>query len=244
MAIGIVDYGIGGIALYKLLREQSNTDIVYLSDTGYTAYGKVAEEELTQRIIDVIQYFRNRGITQIAFACNAASTVIPKYDSDIVGTIQHSIEMVSELNTYRLGIVGGNRTIESNIFQNAFESNGIKTFARKAQILSVRIEAGEIHTPEMENDIEEIFTPLKNLPYILLACTHYPLLSDRISKYTGSSILLDPMQRMAEWIFEKWPIQDGNSYTEWLCTGDIEKMKNASKIAHGLDIEIIEKVTI
>lgn len=48
--IGICDWGIGGLGVYKELRKRgSNADIVYFSDSGYTPYGKVPKDELHER---------------------------------------------------------------------------------------------------------------------------------------------------------------------------------------------------
>src|SRR5688572_32066629 len=97
MKIGICDYGIGGIGLYKLIREKTTADIIYFSDSGYTPYGKVAKEELENRIETVFEFLRSKGAEKIAVACNAASTVIPQ-DPNVSGIIEHAIQMVTDLH--------------------------------------------------------------------------------------------------------------------------------------------------
>lgn len=243
MAIGICDWGIGGIGLYKLIRERSNVDVIYFSDAGFTPYGKVPTEELRERLQVVFEFFRNRGVTQIAVACNAASTVIPQ-DKNTTGIIEHAIEMVSKLNPETIAVVGGKRTIESDLYKNALEKKGIKTTQRIAQVLSARIEAGDIASKELDNDIQEIFEPIKNSDYVLLACTHYPVIAERINTFTPASQLLDPSTEMAEWIFSNWKNLSGQSNVTWTTTGDVVQMKSAASKSFGIDINEIENIQL
>jgi glutamate racemase len=242
MKLGICDYGIGGMGLYKLIRKKSDVDIVYISDSGYTPYGKVSEAELTERIKNVIAYFHSLGVDYIAVACNAASTVIPHHEK-ITGVIQHGINLVLKTNPKEIAITGGARTLDSNIYKNIFEENGIKTVQRVAQQLSIRIEAGDIGSKELDQEIIEIIEPIKHSEHILLACTHYPAIAKTINKYT-SATLLDPSEEMATWILENWAPLNGNSKDTWLTTGDPEKMKYAAGKSFQIHIEKPEKLVL
>jgi len=243
MKIGICDYGIGGIGLYKLIRAKTTADIVYFSDSGYTPYGKVSKTELEKRLEKIIKYFNEIGIINIAVACNSASTVIPQ-SNNITGIIEHGINMVLKINPSEIAIVGGARTLESQSYKKAFESRGIKTTQQPAQKLSIRVEAGDIDSAELDEDIRDVFMPIKNYEYILLACTHYPVIAERIKLFTKKAKLLDPVNEMANWIFANWPNLAGNSTVKWLTTGNIEQMKIASKVAFQGDIEEIGNISL
>ncbi len=245
MKIGICDYGIGGIGLYKAIREKHSVDIVYISDTGYTPYGKVPESELRERVIRVIQYFHNMGIEYIAVACNAASTVIPRNDTTITGVIEHGVRLVSSKKPEGIvGIVGGIRTIESGVYTRLLGEKGIETHGVPAQPLSIKIEAGDIDSPELRADIATIFEPLTNTQYILLACTHYPVIATEIQKAVPNACLLDPVPEMCNWIEHTWPALDGNGTTQWLTTGDTLQMRISAERAFDLKIDTIEKIDI
>lgn len=242
MKIGICDYGIGGVGLYRLMRERSTVDIVYFSDAGYTPYGKVPEEELRNRMNRVIEYLRSLDVTHIAVACNAASTVIEHRDN-LSGIISHGINTVMQVAPKSIAVVGGARTIESGSYQHIFEKNGIETTQRVAQQLSIRIEAGDVDSPELDDDIREIFAPIADEEYILLACTHYPAIAHRIRRHTYAT-LLDPAAEMAEWIFENWIGMNASSSDTWITTGDAEAMRYAAKRAFDVNIDHIEKITL
>lgn len=242
MKIGICDYGIGGIGLYKLVRPRTTADIVYFSDSGFTPYGKVPEEELRARLGKVIAWFNSMGVDQIAVACNAASTVI-KQTQNITGIIPHGINVVMQNNPKSVAIVGGERTIESESYKKIFEMNGIDTVQRVAQTLSIRIEAGDVDSKELDEDLAEIFGPISDAEYTLLACTHYPAIAGRIQRFTYST-LLDPSAEMAEWIFENWEGMNGESKDQWFTTGDTEQMKLAALRAFGVELNETERIEL
>lgn len=242
MKIGICDYGIGGIGLYKLLRPRTTADIVYFSDSGFTPYGKVPEEELRARLDQVIAWFNSMEVDNIAVACNAASTVI-RQSQNITGIIAHGINTVMQIHPESIAIVGGARTIESETYKNVFEKNGIVTTQRIAQPLSIRIEAGDLDSPELDQEIADIFGPISNSEHILLACTHYPAIAHRIKRFTYAN-LIDPSAEMAEWIFENWEGMNGNSQDTWYTTGNTEQMKFAAEKAFGVQPDHITRITL
>ena len=240
MKIGICDYGIGGIGLYKLIRPRTTADIVYFSDSGFTPYGKVPEPELKLRLEKVIDWFHSQGVDQIAVACNAASTVI-RPSQDITGIIPHGINTVMRNDVQSVGIIGGARIIDSGLYKDVFEKNGIHTEQQVAQSLSLRIEAGDTESEELDEDIASILEPLQHVDYILLACTHYPAIAQRLKKFTYAQ-LLDPCEEMAEWIFENWEGMNGESKDQWYTTGNPEQMKIAAQKAFGVELNEIERI--
>lgn len=243
MTIGICDWGIGGAGLYQLIRNKSDVDVIYLSDTGYTPYGKVPQEELKERFHTVKNYFNALGIQKIAVACNAASTIIPE-DSNITGVIRHGFRLVEKINPVEVGVVGGQRTIESNAYKDFFEAKGIRVIQKNAQPLSGMIEEGDLDSKAMDDEVKTIFGPFKHLECILLACTHYPLISEKISSLTNGALLLDPAEEMAEWIFDNWKELKGNATVKWQTTGDAEKMKFALQRLYHLSVPNIEKIIL
>jgi len=243
MKIGICDYGIGGIGLYQYIRKQSDVDIIYFSDSGYTPYGKVSAPELKERIQKVIAFFHAHGVEYIAVACNAASTVIPE-NKNITGIIEHGIQQVLQIRPEKIAIAGGSRTIDSQLYKKAFEAKGIQTWQQVAQQLSGRIEAGDVDSAALENDIEMIFSNIRSAPYILLACTHYPAISKKIQDAVPQSVLLDPAEEMYKWIFKNWSPLKGNNSSLWYTTGNTEKMKLAAKNAFGVETQNIQQVIL
>lgn len=243
MAIGICDWGIGGAGICGMLRSESDTDIVYLSDTGYTPYGRVPEDELRARLQRVFDYFGSLGINQVIVACNAASTVIPQHPG-ISGVIEHGIRLVQKLQPAEVAVVGGIRTIESGIYKKRLEAADIRVQQRVGQPLSARIEAGDLDSDGLHADIADIFAPIKHIKHILLACTHYPLISDHILHYTGPLQLLDPAREMCDHILQNRDLGPGRRQLRWQTTGNTEQMQYSLQKAYRITDVSIEKTEV
>ncbi|MES2555008.1 MAG: aspartate/glutamate racemase family protein [Bacteroidota bacterium] len=239
MTIGICDYGIGGVSLYKQLRAFSNVDVVYFSDTGVPPYGKLPDSELRPRVAEVVQFLFDQGCELVAIACNAASTASPEQPK-VINMIEFGVKAVETISPKSLGIVGGYRTIESEIYKQPLSAKIPLIRQEVGQDLSVRIEAGDLVSEEMTADLQRIFEPLKNCEAILLACTHYPVLADQITKVIPNVKLIDPMNLMVETISGKHPHLRGGGSTRWITSGSVEKMRVAAKKAFDVELETIE----
>lgn len=239
MTIGICDYGIGGISLYRHLREKCDCDIVYFSDTGVVPYGQMPAEELRERVAKVVTFLFDEGAEYVAVACNAASTELPD-DPRVAGMIRYGIETVRKENIQVVGIVGGYRTVESGVYRIPLEKCGIRVLQQPAQALSIHIEAGDIASDQLQAEVQSIFEPLRTCGSVLLACTHYPVISDRIQAAFPGMRLLDPMEHMITDLLKQWKPFAGSRTDRWITSGNAEKMSRAGKNAFGVELTNIE----
>jgi glutamate racemase len=243
MTIGICDYGIGGISLYKRLRELSDVDTIYYSDAGYVPYGKVPEAELRIQVQKVIGFLFAGGADYVAVACNAASTVLPD-DPNTGGMIAHGLRAVRDTGATSVGIVGGYRTVLSEVYKKPLEAEGRLVKQQVAQALSIRIEAGDLASEELMTDIETIFAPLAGCENILLACTHYPVISDTILRVVPGMKLLDPMEHMVRHIQGVCGDLTGTKQERWVTSGDPEIMRQAAAKAFDVRLTTIEQLVV
>ncbi len=238
--LGIIDWGIGGVSVFRLIREQiGDVPVTYLSDTGVTPYGRMSRPELVARLNDVIGFLRSKGVTHVVIGCNAASTAIPflaDHGIPVKGVIEPAVELVARLKPRKLGLIGGRRTVVSGVYRRAFTERGIGVKQRIAQPLSALIESGDISSAELRSAAAHILKPLKNCSHILLACTHYPaitpVLAGMVSKDT---VLVDPAAELLHTV-RGWKIGTGGR-TEFLTTGDAAAMVRAAKNAFGVSID-------
>src|SRR5687768_10607218 len=80
--LGVLDWGIGGISLVKLLGERGRSfPLLYFSDTGALPYGRMPRVELISRLNSVVEFLKSKGATHVVIGCNAASTAIDFLDS-------------------------------------------------------------------------------------------------------------------------------------------------------------------
>lgn len=244
--LGIIDWGIGGVSIYKVIKEQlPHVPVLYFSDTGVTPYGKMARRELAVRLDAVIEFLNSKGATHIMIGCNAASTAIDDladHGIPIKGVIEPAVAFTSRLKPTRLGLIGGRRTVVSGVYRRAFSKNNISLEQRVAQPLSGSIESGDISSDKLKAEAKRILSPLKNCSHILLACTHYPAISDVLSEFVSPKTkLVDPAVEMVK-IVSQWKFTEG--VDQFFTSGDGAAMKRSARNAFGVSISSVKKITI
>ncbi|MBK8466170.1 MAG: aspartate/glutamate racemase family protein [Chloracidobacterium sp.] len=245
--LGIIDWGIGGISIVKLIKKQlGDVPVIYFSDTGVTPYGKMSRTELVSRLNVVITFLKSQGVSHLIIGCNAASTVIANLDNhgiEIEGVIEHAIAETVKLKPKRLGLIGGRRTVCSAIYRKAFAHHKITVNQRIAQPLSGLIESGDVSSGILRAECNRILKPLGNCSHILLACTHYPAIIPVMKDFVGGDVVfIDPVPALAN-VVRKWNVQLRGD-DKYLTTGDPKTMKNAAAAAFGWHIENTEKIKL
>jgi glutamate racemase len=250
--IGILDWGIGGLGFFKALRaSQPRVPVVYWSDTGAVPYGKLPADQLGARVRWVAGQLASRGVDRLVIACNAASTVLPRLgvagvagtlSTDagpvlVTGVIAHATRLVRHSRARTIGVIGGARTIRSGVYRRALAGGGRVIQQRIAQPLSARIEAGDLTSDALERDLRAILAPLRDVDALLLACTHYPAISARITAHVPRARLLDPVDELRAWVRAHWPA-DGHrrAPVTFLTTGDPAAMARAAAAAFGVKL--------
>jgi glutamate racemase len=245
--LGILDWGIGGISVYKLVKERlDDVGVVYFSDTGATPYGKMSRAELVARLNAVIDFLKSKGVTHLVIGCNAASTAIPdlaRDDVKIEGVIESAVEMTARLKPKKLAVIGGRRTILSGIYRRKFAARGIETAQRIAQPLSALIESGDVSSDRLRHESKKILAPVKNSSHVLLACTHYPAITDVLKDFVAAgTVFLNPAGALVEKI-AGWNLPAGGGDV-FYTTGGSEEMRLAALRAFGVGIETAEKIRL
>ena len=236
-----MDWGIGGLSVYKALRARGSTaDVVYFSDSGTTPYGKLAREKLRQRFVEIAAFFREHGVMEVLVACHSASSALePGAGSgteSFIGVrfrsiIPAAVRAVARSTVHRVGVIGGMLTIQSGVYEKALAGLGKELRFCHAQPLSAFVEAGELDSPGVETEIREILGKLAPIDSLLLACTHYPALAPVFLRVAPELELLDPGADLAESVSEP-----GSSGFEFFTTGDREGSAQSARSAFGVEI--------
>ena len=243
--LGIIDWGIGGVSIYKLIKQQlGDIPVTYFSDTGATPYGKMSRTELAARLDIAIEYLKLRGVTHVVIGCNAASTAIPNlkdHGISVEGVIESAVDMTVKLKPTQLGLIGGRRTVVSGVYRRAFTSHNIAVAQRIAQPLSGLIESGDTSSEHLRNEASRILAPIRNSSHILLACTHYPAITGLLKELVSpKTLFIDPaaavLKKIARW---KLPFSGTDIF---LTSGDATAMKHAAKAAFGIGITNVTKI--
>ena len=245
--LGIVDWGIGGIGIYKLIKSRlGDIPIIYFSDTGVTPYGKMTRHELVSRLNAVVAFLASRGVTHLVIGCNAASTVIPHLSASemkIEGVIESAVAMTCKLKPKSLGLIGGRRTVLSGVYRTAFSERGIVVKQRIAQPLSGLIESGDVSSQKLRAECRRILAPLKNCSHILLACTHYPAILSVLTDFVSvTTEFVDPSQELVRNLKSWDPQAAGNSV--FFTSGDPKQMKESAWLAFNCQLDRIVRIEI
>lgn len=197
--IGMFDSGCGGLTVLKQYTKlMPNEDFIYYGDTAHLPYGDKSPQKIIEYCEEIVKFLINKNVKMIVIACGTASATAyeylkEKYDIEIKNIIMPTAEAIKDEN---IGVIATQATIKSNAWAKA-----INTFSPNTKITSVAcplfvpiIENGLISNDGTPYFIREYINKLQindnSISSIILGCTHYPLLKEKIQKEVGESVKL------------------------------------------------------
>lgn len=240
--LGILDWGIGGLGVLRALRRRTRrVPVLYLSDSGFTPYGLLSRSALAARVSTLTQQLVAWGATQVVIACNAASTVLDELESNseravpLTGVIAPTLARVPRNLRGTLGVLGGARTIRSGLYLRGLAGPGRRVVQRIAQPLSAHVEAGSTDGRRCAQDLDRILRPLRSADALVLACTHYPAISQRILERAPHALLIDPAEAVVEQLLSAVGLPSGSAADRIVTTGDARRTRSVASRAWGFD---------
>jgi glutamate racemase len=207
--IGVFDSGYGGLTVLKAIVEKlPSYDYIYFGDNARAPYGNRSFETVYEYTLQSVEWLLRKGCPLIILACNTASAKalrsiqqrdLPKLGDNkrVLGVIRPSAEVIGTYtNTNQIGILGTRGTVESMSYPLEIEKlfPEIKVYQHACPLWVPLIENNEYASPGadyfIKKDIDELLNKSPEIDTILLACTHYPLLADKIKKYIPSNVQL------------------------------------------------------
>ena len=236
--------------------------LVYLSDSGFTPYGKVPRAELAARLRLVRLAAARLGADALAVACNAMSVAVPDVEAEagipVLDIVRPGIDAFLAARqaaggTGPVGIVGGARTIRSGVWAGPLRAAGMDVTQRIAQPLSAIIERGGQRSGEFLELAGRVCAPFRTptgaarIDALVLACTHYPAALDAFRSLLPGIDLFDPAPALARTALaavgvaragENLPSGVGARPVpvEALTTGDPDGSRRAAALAFGLEL--------
>jgi glutamate racemase len=200
--IGVFDSGYGGLTVLKeIIQKLPQYDFVYMGDSMRAPYGSKDFSTVYQYTLECVQWFFNQGCSLVILACNTASAkalrTIQQNDlpllgnaKRVLGVIRPTSEVIGHYTQSKhVGVLGTTGTVLSNSYhlevQKFFPE--IKITQEACPEWVPLIEENKMDSPEMDiyvkKHIQQIFKTDDKIDTLLLACTHYPLILDKIKKY-------------------------------------------------------------
>ena len=209
--IGVFDSGYGGLTILKSIRELlPQYDYLYLGDNARDPYGSRSFELVYDFTLQAVKRLFELGCHLVILACNTASAKalrsiqqndLPYLDESrrVLGVIRPTVEIIGEItHNNHVGILATPGTIKSESYNIELAKfyPGIHVTGQACPMWVPLIENNEHGTAGadffVQKYLDEILSKDPDIDTIILGCTHYPLLYDKIRKYCPSQIRLIP----------------------------------------------------
>jgi glutamate racemase len=209
----VFDSGLGGLTVFReIAAARPDAHLIYTADDAGFPYGGIAEPDLIARVLTVIGSLIQRHAPDlVVIACNTASTlVLPQlratFPVPFVGTVP-AIKPACAASTSKLiSVLGTEATVGREYTHRLitdFASSCTVTLVGSARLASFA-EAELRGKPVPDSDIAAEIAPCfvadgaRRTDTVVLACTHYPLLIERLRKLSPWPVaFLDPAAAIA-----------------------------------------------
>ncbi|HMO62282.1 MAG TPA: glutamate racemase [Ferruginibacter sp.] len=200
--IGIFDSGYGGLTVLKEITARlPQYKYIYLGDNARSPYGTRSFDTVYQYTLQCVQWFFKQGCPLVILACNTASAKalrtiqqndLPKAGSGKrgLGVIRPTSEVIGQYSqTRHIGILGTSGTVQSGSYLIEIEKffPGTKVYQQACPMWVPLVENNEHLTPGadyfIQKDIAALLSQSSKIDTVLLGCTHYPLLLNKIKQY-------------------------------------------------------------
>lgn len=209
--IGIFDSGYGGLTVFSKIQERlPEYDFIYLGDNARAPYGPRSFEVVYQFTREAVLRLFREGCQLVVLACNTASAKalrtiqqqdLPGWDPDrrVLGVIRPTTEIVDQIShTKHVGVVGTAGTISSQsyVLEIGKLFPHIQVTGEACPLWVPLVETGEYASPGadyfVKQHLDRLFARDQLIDTLILGCTHYPLLLEKIRRYTPPSVTLLP----------------------------------------------------
>jgi len=261
-AIGVFDSGIGGLTVYKAIKERMPDEkVVYLGDTAHLPYGSKSPETIIRFSEENSRFLVTKGVKIIVIACNSSSSYAVShlqeiFDIPVLGVIDPGAEAAVRRSRGKIGVIGTAATISSGAYERSIleKDPGAEIISRACPLFVPLVEEGWTDHSVTEQVIKEYLLPLKQtgVGTLVLGCTHYPVLKNAIAGVLGDDIvLIDSAEVMAERVFSiltklGW-LKDpdaSNGEDEFYVTDFPERFKSVGELFLQRKIDKVEMVSL
>jgi glutamate racemase len=207
--IGVFDSGYGGLTVLKsIVKKLPAYDFIYLGDNARAPYGNRSFQTVYEYTRECVQWFFSQGCPLVILACNTSSAkalrTIQQQDlaasgtpNRVLGVIRPTTEIAGLLSkTGHGGILATSGTVISGSYVLEIHKffPDVKVFQQACPLWVPLIENNEHLGPGADYFIEKyaggLLAQSPSIDTVLLACTHYPLLMDKLRTYFPPSIKL------------------------------------------------------
>lgn len=202
MPIGIFDSGYGGLTILKDIKQTlPQYNYIYLGDNARAPYGTRSFDVVYQYTLQAVKALFNKGCHLVILACNTASAKALRSiqqndlpclapERRVLGIIRPTVEKIPGISSSgHIGLMATPGTIASRSYTLELEKidPSLKLTEHACPMWVPLVENNEAEMPGadyfVEKEINAIIGKDPLIDTLILGCTHYPLLINKIRKY-------------------------------------------------------------
>jgi glutamate racemase len=196
----VFDSGLGGLTvLREVVRVCSDAHYVYVADDAFFPYGHHSEEAIIARVVPLMgELIASLHPDLVVIACNTMSVSVmahlrAAYTVPFVGTVPAIKPACANSRTKRVSVLGTKATVKREYTQaliRDFAQGCEVTLVGSAELAALAEAAfggGAVSDEQISTELNPCFVGAgedssRRTDTIVLACTHFPLLLDRLNR--------------------------------------------------------------
>lgn len=198
--IGVFDSGLGGLTVLQKLIKTNKANYYYFGDSLRAPYGNRDKNEIIKFAEEIVNFLQVFDIDYYIIACNTISVLASKHLSDkykkkFYPITDAGIEATKSFDGDYL-VLGTKATIDSHYYKDNIQNNS-EVYEVAGIKLVDYIEDGKTYGHELDKALGEYLeiANKEKIENIILACTHYPIITDAIRKnLTYKANIIDPAE--------------------------------------------------
>lgn len=213
-SIGIFDSGYGGLTILEGIRHRlPQYDYIYLGDNARAPYGTRSFDVVYEFTLQAVKKLFSLGCPLVILGCNTASAkalrsiqqnYLPDHAPDrrVLGVIRPTAEIVGQLShTKHIGVLATEGTIKSQSYNLEIEKlhPGTTVVGQACPMWVPLVENNEFDKPGadyfVKDSLDKLLAQDPLIDTIILGCTHYPLLLNKINLYLPPHVKVIPQGR-------------------------------------------------
>jgi glutamate racemase len=207
--IGVFDSGYGGLTVLKEITTiLPHYDYIYLGDNARSPYGTRSFETVYEYTLQCVKWLFGQGCPLVVLACNTASAKalrtiqqndLPKMQAGkrVLGVIRPTTEIIGKFSkTGEVGVLATNGTVISNSYpiEIAKFYPTVRVYQQACPMWVPLVENNESNSPGadyfIKKNMDELLNKSNRIDTLLLACTHYPLLIEKIRNNSPAGVTI------------------------------------------------------
>ncbi len=197
--IGFFDSGVGGLSVLKYaLQYMPEENYIYFGDSLNAPYGTKSKDEVFTLTEKGITNLISQGVKAVVVACNTATSIAvdelrKKIDIPII-SMEPAIKPALEKTKGKVLLLATSVTVASLRVNKLIEKYDKENRVIKVpcEKLAKKIEEAVFSKSDIDLYLQELLLPYLNcnITAIVLGCTHYPFVSDKIKNIIGNNVCI------------------------------------------------------